>query len=120
MLLLFVVEVVIGRYVTDRFVRPYIGDMLVVILIYCFVRSFFQLPVRPLAMGILIFSFVVEFLQAFHLVEVLGLEKSSLARTVLGTWFSWYDLLAYCAGIALVLAFEKYALKKPLHGVLRG
>jgi hypothetical protein len=120
MLLLFVVEALIALYATDQFVRPYIGDLLVVVLIYCFVRSFFQLPVLPLAVGILIFSFVVEFLQSIHLVEVLGWGKSGLARTLLGTWFSWYDLLSYSAGIAIVLVFEKYALKKSLYGVLRG
>jgi len=119
-LLLFVVEVIIALYVTDQFVRPYIGDLLVVILLYCFIRSFFLLPVLPLAAGVLIFSFVVEFLQAVHLVDILGLGKSTLARTLLGTLFSWYDLLSYGVGIALVLVFEKYALKKPLYGVLRG
>jgi len=120
MLLLFAVEVLIALYVTDQFVRPYVGDMLVVILLYCFVRSFFQLPVVPLAGGILIFSFVMEFLQSVRLVEMLGLERSALARTLLGTWFSWYDLLSYSIGVVLVVVFEKYALKKSLYGVLRG
>jgi len=120
MLLLFAVEVLIALYVTDQFVRPYVGDMLVVILMYCFVRSFFQLPVVPLAAGILVFSFVIEFLQSVRLVEMLGLEKSALARTLLGTWFSWYDLLSYSVGVVLVVVFEKYALKKSLYGVLRG
>jgi hypothetical protein len=119
-LLLFAVEVLIALYVKDQFVRPYIGDLLVVVFIYCLIRSFFQLPVLPLAVGVLIFSFVVEFLQSVHLVEVLGLEQSALARTLLGTWFSWYDLLSYSAGIVLILVFEKYALKKSLYGVLRG
>jgi hypothetical protein len=93
--------------------------MLVVILMYCLVRSCFLLPVAQLAIGILIFSFVLEFLQLIQLVEVLGWEKSAMARTLLGTWFSWYDLLSYSAGIAIVLVFEKYVLNKPLYGILR-
>jgi hypothetical protein len=119
-LLLFIIEVIIGFFVTDNFVRPYIGDVLVVILIYCFIRSFFQLPVLPLAIAVLVFSFIVEFLQSINLVEILGWQKSAFARTVLGTWFSWFDILSYTAGIAIVVAVEKYALKKPLYGILRG
>ena len=35
-----VVEIIIGIYVRDNFVRPYMGDALVVVLIYCFIRIF--------------------------------------------------------------------------------
>lgn len=33
-------EVLIALYVRDRFIRPYVGDMLVVVLVYSFVRIF--------------------------------------------------------------------------------
>ena len=39
-LLLFIVEVMIALFVHDNFVRPYVGDYLVVMLIYCAVRTF--------------------------------------------------------------------------------
>ncbi|HIB66328.1 MAG TPA: DUF2809 domain-containing protein, partial [Phycisphaerales bacterium] len=35
-LLLLAVEVYIGLYVRDSFIRPFVGDMLVVVLLYCF------------------------------------------------------------------------------------
>jgi nitrogen fixation/metabolism regulation signal transduction histidine kinase len=35
-LLLFSIEVVIAFFVDDNIVRPYLGDVFVVILIYCF------------------------------------------------------------------------------------
>ena len=41
-LLLFLVELVIALYVKDNFVRPYLGDLLVVILIYCCLKSFWK------------------------------------------------------------------------------
>ena len=49
-----VVEIIIGIYVRDSFVRPYMGDALVVVLIYCFIRIFIpnglsQLPLYVLA-----------------------------------------------------------------------
>ena len=35
--LLFIIEVLIALFVNDRLIRPYVGDFLVVILIYCFI-----------------------------------------------------------------------------------
>jgi hypothetical protein len=61
---------------------------------------------------VLIFSFTIEFFQFLNIVEKLHLEKSKIARTIIGTSFSWIDLLTYIAGIAIVIAVEKYGLKK--------
>ncbi len=38
--ILLVVEILIAVYVHDRFIRPYFGDVLVVILVYCFLKTF--------------------------------------------------------------------------------
>ena len=40
MVIIFLVEVCIALFVRDRFIRPYVGDMLVVVLIYTFLRIF--------------------------------------------------------------------------------
>ncbi|QKJ64925.1 DUF2809 domain-containing protein [Flavobacterium sp. M31R6] len=111
-ILLFSIEVLIALYINDRFVRPYLGDVLVVILIYCFLKSFLKLPVLTAAIAVLGFSFTIEFLQFLNIVEKLGLEKSKTARTVIGTSFSWIDLLTYIIGITIVLIIEKYWHKK--------
>lgn len=110
--LIFFIEVCIALYVHDDFVRPYIGDVLVVILIYCAVKSFFNWPVLPVALSVLAFSFGVETLQYFNFVEKIGLEKSNLARIIIGTSFAWLDLLTYIIGIGIVLFVEKFILKK--------
>ena len=39
--ILFLIEAAIALWVHDRFIRPYIGDVLVVVLVYVFVRIFF-------------------------------------------------------------------------------
>jgi hypothetical protein len=114
-ILIFLIEVLIALYVNDSFVRPYLGDVLVVILIYCFLKSFLKLPVLTAAIAVLVFSFTIEFLQFLNIVEKLGLEKSKIARTVIGTSFSWIDLLSYIVGITIVLIIEKYWLKKNLN-----
>lgn len=111
--LLFVIEVLIALYVHDNFVRPYIGDVLVVILLYCFLQSFVKLPVIPAATGVLIFSFLIEILQYFHIVDRLGLGHSRLARTVIGTSFAWEDIWAYIAGFIAILLAEMFrSIKK--------
>ena len=107
---LFIIEALIAAFLHDRFVRPYVGDFLVVILVYCFVKSFFNVPVFRTALGVLLFAYFVEFLQYLKLIKVLGLESSGLANTILGNSFEWIDLLAYTLGIFTLLCFEKIRL----------
>ena len=105
-IILLFTEICIAVFINDRFIRPYLGDFLVVILLYCFVRSFFNVPVNQTAIGVLIFAFVIEGLQYIQLVNILGLQDSKLASVVLGNSFSWMDMLTYVLGIALVMAYE--------------
>ncbi len=111
-LLLFFTEVLIALYINDAFIRPYIGDVLVVILIYCFIKSFFKFSVNSVALFVLIFSFTIEFLQYVNIVEKLGLANYKVARIVIGTSFSWIDLLCYTIGIGFVLLIEKFRFNK--------
>ena len=106
-ILLFTTEVLIALYVHDNIIRPYIGDLLVVILIYCFVKSFFDIPVLKTAFGVLIFSYTIEILQYLKLVELLGLQHSKAANIIMGNSFEWIDLLAYTSGFACILLAEK-------------
>ena len=105
-ILLFITEVLIALYVHDRIIRPYGGDVLVVILIYCFVRTFFKWRVVPVAVGTLLFAFLVETMQYFKIIEILGLQDSSFFRIVIGTSFAWMDMLTYVIGIAIVLIVD--------------
>ncbi|RYE30882.1 MAG: DUF2809 domain-containing protein [Sphingobacteriaceae bacterium] len=111
-ILLFLVEVFIAIYLHDAIIRPYGGDFLVVILIYCFVKSFVNTPVKATALAVLVFSYLIEILQYFHIVDLLGLSKSTIACIVIGTSFAWTDLLAYTLGILLVLLIEATLTKQ--------
>jgi hypothetical protein len=106
-LILFLAEVFIALYVHDGFVRPYVGDYLVVMLIYCAVRTFIKISPMKLAIGVLLFSYVVEVLQFFNIVDRLGLSGNKLAKTVIGYGFEWIDLLAYTLGVVTVLIMER-------------
>ena len=112
--LIFTIEVLIALFVHDLVIRPYVGDVLVVILIYCFVRSFLDLTVLPTAFAVLVFSFVIETLQYFEIVNHLGLQDSKIATTVIGNSFAWMDVLAYIIGIIIVICVEKAAGKRML------
>ena len=99
--LLFIIELSIALFVRDRWVRPYLGDVLVMPLIFFTVHGLIRLTSWKLAIGVLLFAFAVEFAQHLQLVHVLGLEDDPIARTVLGDTFQWGDLVAYAMGILL-------------------
>lgn len=109
---IFITEVLIALYVRDQFVRPYMGDVLVVILLYCLVRAFLILPARPLALSVLVLSFAVEGLQYLQWVEWLGLSEYTLARTLMGTTFQWMDLVAYSVGFLMICGVESFRQKR--------
>lgn len=105
-ILLFTVEFIIGADFHDTIVRPYGDDFLVVMLIYCVIKSFINMPPVTTAVAVLILSFAVEMSQCFHLIKLLGLQHSRLAKILLGTSFSFTDILAYTLGITTVLIVE--------------
>ena len=99
---LFAVEICIALFMHDSLVRPFIGDMLVVILIFTVCRSVIEANHFLLALCVLIFSFAIEIGQYFNLISMLGLQHIRLARIVIGTTYDFHDLLAYGAGVLLV------------------
>jgi len=111
-LIIFFIEILIALFAHDRIIRPYVGDFLVVILIYCFLRSFIDTSVLSLALSALIISFMVETFQYFNILSRLGLQDSQFEKTVIGSSFEWTDLVAYTLGIALVLCLEKLLANK--------
>lgn len=104
--ILFIIEFIIGAEVHDAIIRPYGGDFLVVILVYCLIKSFVIAPVFKTACVVLLFAYVVEVSQYFQLVNRLGLQQSKIAKILLGTCFSFTDLLSYTLGILLVIVVE--------------
>lgn len=105
-LLLLFIEIGIGTFVRDAIIRPYGGDFLVVILIYCMVKSAIDAPVIITASSVLIFAYLVEISQYFHVIQQLGLQNSKFASIILGTQFSFTDMLVYTLGIVLVYITE--------------
>lgn len=98
---LFVAEVIIAtRLNGDYFIRAYFGDFLVVMLVYCAVKAFWNVEPKRLAISVFIFACTVELAQWFRLADVLQL--TGWARVVLGTSFSFHDILMYAAGCGAI------------------
>ena len=110
-----IVEIAIGTFVHDRFVRPYVGDALVVVLIYCALLALVELPRTAAALGVFAFACAVEVGQYFDLATRLNVH-SRIARTIIGTSFDARDFLAYAAGTALTLIVERARAKSPRVG----
>lgn len=111
-IVLLMVEICIAVYVHDQFVRPYIGDILVVVVIYCFIRIFFPESIKGLPLDIFLFATLVEVLQYFHIVERLGLQNNTILRILIGSTFDIKDIICYGVGCALLMGYEKIFFKE--------
>lgn len=106
-IVIFVIEFLIATTFKDIFfVRAYLGDVLVVMLMYYFVKAFVEVNNTKLIIALLIFSCVIEFLQYFHFAEVLGFKDNKIMMIVLGNSFSWIDILCYLAGGLILYLIE--------------
>ena len=115
------VEVLIALYVRDAWIRPYGGDLLVVILLFWMVKAVANVPYLPTAGAVLIFAYCIELLQHFRIVERLGLGDNAIASVVIGTGFQWLDMLCYTAGILIVILTEwHFDKRRRLLGVANG
>lgn len=105
-ILLLVIEVLIALYVHDNFIRPFVGDVIVVIVIYTFVRIFIPEKIRLLPLYIFIFAVAVEMLQGIHIVNILGVADNRFLRTIIGDSFDIKDIICYGIGCIFLGLYE--------------
>ncbi len=96
----------------DSFIRGRVGDFIVVILIYFFVKSIVDVRSLLLAIATLVLSCLTEFLQYLHLINYIGLEQSRMAQLIIGSTFDLNDLVAYTAGVICVYLLDATLIKK--------
>ena len=112
---IFLVEVVIATVLNHQFfIRAYLGDVIVVMLLYTFAKSFFIIDNTKLILGIFAFSCLIEFAQFFNIAEKLGFKPGSLMYIVIGNSFSWIDILCYGAGCLMLYIFVKMKSAKSI------
>lgn len=108
---LFIVEVLIALYVHDDFVRPYVGDMIVTVLVWSFARIVFPQKFRLMSLYVMIFATLIEVGQYFNYVDVLGITNPVLV-TMMGTSFAWADIACYAVGCVVAAVSDYFLFRK--------
>jgi len=106
-MILLAMIIAIALFIEGGFIRNHFGDILIVVFIYCFIRSFIVGRVRFLWLYIFAFAVAVEFMQYLGLVYMLGLGHSQLARVIIGVTFDWWDIVMYFVGCVVVYFIER-------------
>ena len=106
-IVILIIEILIALFVNDCFIRPYGGDILVTVLICCFVRIFFTKGIRFLPLYVFLFAAAVEVAQYFDFVSILHLNDITFFRILLGTSFSFIDIICYGVGCFIFFISEK-------------
>ena len=98
-LLVFAVEVFIAtRLPHVSWVRAYLGDVLVVVLLYAMIRSVLRINDYLVLLAVFVFACGIEIAQYFHVAEGLGYVRGDVMYTVIGNTFSWGDIVCYAVG----------------------
>lgn len=108
---LFLLEVLIAGAMPGGFVRGSLGDVLVIALIYYFLRGVFNIRLGLTCALSIAAGFVAETLQAFRLAELLGFQKGSIPYVLLGNTFSALDLVMYVIGGLLAFALDLWLIR---------
>lgn len=105
-MILLIIEASIAYFLKTGFIRHTIGDFLVVIMLYCFFKSFIDLKPITMSLIVLCIAFIVEFLQLTPFLKWFNLQDNAVAKIVLGSTFHVSDLIAYTLGVITVLNIE--------------
>ena len=97
-LLFLFVEIFIAIFVEGRFIRPYLGDILVVVLVYFFIKIFILNKIKFLSIYVFVFAVFVEFLQYINIVDILHLANINFFKILIGTTFDIKDIFCYFLG----------------------
>jgi len=112
-IVVFIIEAIIAVFIQDNFVRPYLGDVLVVVLIYCLIKTFVRNEIKLLPLYIFIFAALVEISQYFNLAKLLGLNDYKIVRIIIGSTFDIKDIACYLVGCVGLFLYEKaYSIGK--------
>ena len=111
-LAIFLVEVCIASFFESGFIRNQLGDLLVVGLLYFLARKVFPFNRGITALGVLVFAFLVELIQASPFLEWMGWQDQTWAKLVFGNAFQFHDLLMYTIGVTLSFSLDHHVLSQ--------
>lgn len=111
-----VIEVLIALYVHDTIIRPYIGDVLIVVVLYMGIRVLIPEKLKLLPLYIFLFASVVECLQLVNFIQIINVEKNTILGIMIGSVFDIKDIGCYGVGCILLGIYEwgKYKTKNKI------
>ncbi|NQX85194.1 MAG: DUF2809 domain-containing protein [Flavobacteriaceae bacterium] len=101
-----IIEIAIALCFKTGFIRYTLGDYLVVMLLYCGIKSVINIKPMPASILVLCIAYNIEILQFFNILKPLGLESNTFAKLILGSTFHFEDIIAYTLGILTLLFLE--------------
>lgn len=105
-LVLAAVEVLIALYAHDEWIRPYGGDIIIIFVIYTFIRMLVPHGFVSLPVIILLFACLAEGLQYINIADRLGLGDIEFFNVLLGTVGDMRDIICYAVGCLILIIYE--------------
>lgn len=102
-IILLIIELFIGMFINDSLIRPYLGDILVMPLIFCFFKIFIKGHYIKTCLITFLIGITAEFLQLLKITEFLGISKNSVMGIILGSTFDLKDIFCYLIGSFIIL-----------------
>ncbi|WP_083244021.1 DUF2809 domain-containing protein [Leptospira tipperaryensis] len=106
--------VIVQFFDSNRLVRGFLGDLIIVMVLYSFFKSIADFDSVKLSIFIILFSFVLETLQYFKIIRLLGFKENYLTKIIFGSVFDPLDLLAYLIGVFLIFSIDTRIILKLL------
>ena len=106
-LIIFWIEILIAIFFYNNIIRSFVGDVLVIILIYFFLSIFIKTKKIYIWLFCLLFAYIIEFLQFINILKLLDLPRCKILTIILWNTFDRKDLLAYTIWFWIIFFFEK-------------
>ena len=104
-IILLFVEILIGSLLDGGIVRVYVGDILVLPVIYFLIRIFWtrvsKANTAVLPAGLFLLGVLAELFQAIDITGILGIDKTSLLGILIGSVCDPVDILCYVVVVSL-------------------
>ncbi len=102
---------IVKLFAKNQFIRGFVGDIVIILLIYFFIKSFYNFHSVKLTIFILLLAFTTEFLQYLNLISTLGLGGNIFAELIIGAVFDPLDLIAYIIGAITAYTIDVNIIK---------
>ena len=106
-ILLFVTEIAIAVFHFHQWIRYYLGDLLIIPLLYCFIRMVTKFSIKATVILVMFIAFASEISQYYKLNEHLNITNKWLLLLI-GNSFSIIDIYAYILGLIPIYLIKKY------------